>query len=159
MREWKNCHCSQFRTVWYPHTHTHTYIYIVTYTPIARERATNSVPKRWVLENQFVTEHISMDTKMKDVSTEIDYWKPIRRCRINRRFRGYDWSTNISLDTDTLYKRPFKSEWNQSRVEVRSNTSTVALRVVGGDVKRNLESERVKYCREFHGIRTRDWLR
>jgi hypothetical protein len=44
-------------------------------------------------------------------------------------------------------------------VEVESNTSTVALRVVGGDEKENLVSETVKYGHESHGTRTREWLR
>jgi hypothetical protein len=46
-----------------------------------------------------------------------------------------------------------------SRVEVGSNTSTVALRVVGGDKKGSLKSETVKYGRESHGTRTRKRLR
>jgi hypothetical protein len=37
-------------------------------------------------------------------------------------------------------------------VEAGSNTSTVALRVVGGDGKRSLESETLKYGHESHGI-------
>jgi hypothetical protein len=41
----------------------------------------------------------------KHVSMEMDSWKPKRRCGINRHFRGYEWSKNISFDTDTLYKR------------------------------------------------------
>jgi hypothetical protein len=41
------------------------------------------------------------------------------------------------------------------RVEAGSNTSTVALGVVGGDKKGSLKSEIVKYSREFHGTRTR----
>jgi hypothetical protein len=36
-----------------------------------------------------------------------------------------------------------------------SNTSTVILRVVGGDEKGNLESETVKYGHESYGTRTR----
>jgi hypothetical protein len=40
-----------------------------------------------------------------------------------------------------------------------SNTSTVALRVVGGDEKGSLESETVKYGREPHATRTRERLR
>jgi hypothetical protein len=40
-----------------------------------------------------------------------------------------------------------------------SNTSTVTLRVVGGDKKGSLESETVKYGRESHGTRTRERLR
>jgi hypothetical protein len=42
-----------------------------------------------------------------------------------------------------------------SRVEAGSNTSTVALRVLGGDEKGSLETETVKYGHEFHGTRTR----
>jgi hypothetical protein len=39
-----------------------------------------------------------------------------------------------------------------------SNTSTVALRVVGGDEKESLKSERVKYGHESQGTRTREGL-
>jgi hypothetical protein len=39
-----------------------------------------------------------------------------------------------------------------------SNTSTVVLRVVGGEGKGSLESETVKYGHESHGTRTRKWL-
>jgi hypothetical protein len=42
-----------------------------------------------------------------------------------------------------------------SRVEVRSNTSTIALRVVGGGEKESLPSETVKYGHKTHGTRTR----
>jgi hypothetical protein len=41
-------------------------------------------------------------------------------------------------------------------VEAGSNTSTVALRVVGGDEKGSLESERVKCGREFNRTRTQE---
>jgi hypothetical protein len=41
-------------------------------------------------------------------------------------------------------------------VAAGSNTSTVALRVVGGDKKGSLESEAVKYGRESHGTRIRE---
>jgi hypothetical protein len=44
-------------------------------------------------------------------------------------------------------------------VEAGSNTSTVTLRVVGGDEKGSLESETVKYCLEFQGTRNRERLR
>jgi hypothetical protein len=47
-------------------------------------------------------------------------------------------------------------ETTNTRVEAGSNTSTVALRAVGGDKKGNLESETVKYGRESHGIRIRE---
>jgi hypothetical protein len=42
----------------------------------------------------------------------------------------------------------------ENREEAESNTSTVALRVVGGDEKGSIESERVKYGRKSHGTRT-----
>jgi hypothetical protein len=38
-------------------------------------------------------------------------------------------------------------------VDAGSNTSTVALRVVGGDEKGSLESETVKYGHESSGLR------
>jgi hypothetical protein len=44
-------------------------------------------------------------------------------------------------------------------VEAGSNTSTVTLRVVRGDKMGSLNSERVKYGREFQGTRTRQRLR
>jgi hypothetical protein len=50
-------------------------------------------------------------------------------------------------------------ELERFRVEAGSNTSTVALREIGGDKGRSLESETVKYGRESHGTRTREWLR
>jgi hypothetical protein len=42
-----------------------------------------------------------------------------------------------------------------TRVETGSNTSTVTLRVVGGDEKGSLESETVKYGHESYETRTR----
>jgi hypothetical protein len=47
----------------------------------------------------------------------------------------------------------------ETRVESESNTSTVALRVVGGDEKGSLKSETVKYGRESQGTLTRERLR
>jgi hypothetical protein len=46
--------------------------------------------------------------------------------------------------------------WADSRVEAGSNTSTVALRVGGGDKKGRLEFETVKYGHQSHGTRTRE---
>jgi hypothetical protein len=40
-----------------------------------------------------------------------------------------------------------------------SNTSTIVLRVVGGDKKESIKSETVKYGREYHGTRIREWMR
>jgi hypothetical protein len=53
-----------------------------------------------------------------------------------------------------LYKEDQQDSKNvrgESRVEAGSNTSTVALRVVGGDEKGSLKSETVKYGRDSHG--------
>jgi hypothetical protein len=47
----------------------------------------------------------------------------------------------------------------QTHVEAGSNTSTIALRIVRGDEKGNLESKTGKYGCESHGTRTREWLR
>jgi hypothetical protein len=44
-------------------------------------------------------------------------------------------------------------------VEAGSNTSTVTLRVVGGDEKGSLKCETVKYGRETQGTRTNERLR
>jgi hypothetical protein len=44
-------------------------------------------------------------------------------------------------------------------MEAGSNTSTVALRVVGGDEKGSLKSETVKYGRDYQGTRSRETLR
>jgi hypothetical protein len=43
-------------------------------------------------------------------------------------------------------------------VEAGSNTSTVTLRVVGGDERGSLKSETVKYGRKSQGTRTRERL-
>jgi hypothetical protein len=52
-----------------------------------------------------------------------------------------------------------KIKTNQAKTEAGSNTSTVTLRVVGGDEKGSLKSETVKYGRESQGTRTRERLR
>jgi hypothetical protein len=44
-------------------------------------------------------------------------------------------------------------------MEAGSNISTVALRVVGDDEKKSLESETGKYDHESYGTRTREWRR
>jgi hypothetical protein len=46
-----------------------------------------------------------------------------------------------------------------NRVEAGSNTSTVTLRVVGGDEKGSLKTETVKCGREIQGTPTRERLR
>jgi hypothetical protein len=44
-------------------------------------------------------------------------------------------------------------------VEAGLNTSTVTLRVVGGDERGSLKSETVKYGRKSQGTRTREIMR
>jgi hypothetical protein len=44
-------------------------------------------------------------------------------------------------------------------VEAGSNTSTVTLRVIGGDEKGSLKSETAKHCRKSQGTMTRERLR
>jgi hypothetical protein len=62
------------------------------------------------------------------------------------------WSVRSLFNEDLMWLRLI------SRVEAGSNTSTVTLRVVGGDEKGILESERVNYGHESHGSRTRNCL-
>jgi hypothetical protein len=60
------------------------------------------------------------------------------------------WTWNWT-GTDSPRQCPF--------LETGSNTSTVTLRVVGGDEKGSVKSETVKYGREFQGTPTRERLR
>jgi hypothetical protein len=60
-------------------------------------------------------------------------------------FRGYLTRVRLLLPCD--------------HVEAGSNTSTVTLRVVRGDEKGSLKSERVKYGRESQGTQIRERLR
>jgi hypothetical protein len=51
------------------------------------------------------------------------------------------------------------SSVDATHVEAGLNTSTMNMRVVGGDEKGSLKSERVKYVRESQGTWTRESLR
>jgi hypothetical protein len=51
-----------------------------------------------------------------------------------------------------------EDNWSKN-VEAGSNTSTVTLRVVGGDENGSLKSETVKYGSESQGTRTKERLR
>jgi hypothetical protein len=62
------------------------------------------------------------------------------------------------LDLYILFRRNSVAG-QHTRVEAESNTSTVTLRVVGGDEKGSLKSETVKYGRESQGTRIRERLR
>jgi hypothetical protein len=57
-----------------------------------------------------------------------------------------------------LDRRRQRNRLRVTRVEAGSNTSTMTLRVVGGDEKESLESEILKYGRESQGTRTRERL-
>jgi hypothetical protein len=59
----------------------------------------------------------------------------------------------------TIYKTQQTKGQVITRVEAGSNTSTVTLRVVGGDEKGSLKSETVKYDLKSHGTWTRERLR
>jgi hypothetical protein len=63
----------------------------------------------------------------------------------------------ISIWPSGSYKgSSFVNSRQTTRVEAGSNTSTVTLRVVGGDEMGSLKSETVKYDRESQGTRTRE---
>jgi hypothetical protein len=66
----------------------------------------------------------------------------------------------ISIRFSDSYKKgsSFVNQ-RETRVEAGSNTSTVTLRVVGGDEKGSLKSETVKYGHESYGTQTQKWLR
>jgi hypothetical protein len=70
-----------------------------------------------------------------------------------------EWNTAgrrlLSRPPNTYNQKSEENEATNFRVEAESNTSTVALPVVGGDEKGSLESETVRYGRESHGTRTR----
>jgi hypothetical protein len=66
----------------------------------------------------------------------------------------------ISMEaTPRLYNEDLRLLELDTRVEAGSNTSTVALRVVGGDEKGSVKYETVKDGHESHGTRTREILR
>jgi hypothetical protein len=54
-----------------------------------------------------------------------------------------------------LYKRKIQREGSTTHVEAESNTSTVTLRIVGGDEKGSIKYETVKYGRESQGTKDR----
>jgi hypothetical protein len=58
-----------------------------------------------------------------------------------------------------LYNEAAITKESFTRVEAGSNTSTMILRVVGGDEKGSFKSETGKYGHESQGIRTRERLR
>jgi hypothetical protein len=95
----------------------------------------------------------------------MDSWKRTRyrtrfrryRVRvINKHFLGYGNERLFSVSPTRRYVTGNPDGIVESRVEAGTNTSTVALRVVGGDENGSLESETVKYGRASYGTRTRE---
>jgi hypothetical protein len=62
---------------------------------------------------------------------------------------------SLHYSTHKVFKSHVKSSLENPRVEAASNTSTVTMRVVGGDEKGSLESETIKYGHESYGTLTR----
>jgi hypothetical protein len=66
------------------------------------------------------------------------------------------WEIFCPVGAEVIWRDIGKTQDSSfTRVEAVSNTSTVTLRVVGGDEKGSLESETVKYGHESQGTRTR----
>jgi hypothetical protein len=96
--------------------------------------------------------------------TKLTVGSPLLSSRLVDPFRSKGQNTNYNRIIHELFKmvvfRRFAPSYKRelinsvTRVEAGSNTSTVTLRVVGADEKRNLKSETVKYCRESKGTRT-----
>jgi hypothetical protein len=71
--------------------------------------------------------------------------------------RTVEWSVLYTVRTK-LFEERLSRKIDLTRVDAGSNTSTVTLRVVGGDEKGSLESETVKYGHESYRTRTRKRL-
>jgi hypothetical protein len=65
----------------------------------------------------------------------------------------WEYGVFCAVSATTVAGKLF-SKHSHSRVEAGSNTSTVTLRVVGGDEKGSLKSETVKYGRKSQGTTT-----
>jgi hypothetical protein len=135
-------HFSPLQCVQHPYS-SHSWIYfpnnIVTHMPITRQRLCKHIPKH--------------------TRSTIGY--PLLG---SGPINTHSWQQETVFSVGSVpwsCKRAQSEEWTvgHSRVEAGSNTSTVTLRVVGGDEKGSLESETVKYGRESYGVRTRKWLR
>jgi hypothetical protein len=87
----------------------------------------------------------------------MDSWKPTR-------FRGYEWSTNISLDTDTLYIRGRSGtrtrEWMRWRGPAIVNDRPILSleRMLFKDYDRRCSIEKNNSGRDPEGARRQDEL-
>jgi hypothetical protein len=79
--------------------------------------------------------------------------------QINTRSQQYGKGLFSMRSVPRLYNPSQKYNSSDPRVEAGSNTSTVTLRVAGGDEKGSLKSETVKYGLKSQGTRTRERLR
>jgi hypothetical protein len=72
--------------------------------------------------------------------------------------RSTIWTVFSTRSGPRCYNRDKLKVISVTSVEAESNTSTVTLRVVGGDEKGSFESETVNYGHESHGSRTQKCL-
>jgi hypothetical protein len=75
-------------------------------------------------------------------------------CSLHTQVNQKSYCILLHTDMNSSY---FEHKSRNSRVEAGSNTSTVALRVVGGDEKGSLETETEKYGHQSYRTRTRKW--
>jgi hypothetical protein len=95
------------------------------------------------------TSDMSVATQLLRIPKQPNCWKPQLEMK--------PWGEMSSFrGANTLFERQQINGQTQTRVEAGSNTSTVSLRVVGGDEKGSLKSETVKWGRESQGTRTRE---
>jgi hypothetical protein len=85
-----------------------------------------------------------------------DSYHGVRAATVAMQWFGQHVSTTESVFSVWSIRRLHNDSYRQTRVEAGSNTSTVTLRVVGGDEKGSLRSETVKYGSECQGARTRE---
>jgi hypothetical protein len=104
----------------------------------------NTLPRRRMTSNSNST-----GWESRDLSTARYSWRN-NRTEFSVRGRCEVYITRVQYRSQSG-----EGKREESRVEAGSNTSTVALRVVGGDKNGSLKSESVKYGRESHGTRTR----
>jgi hypothetical protein len=77
---------------------------------------------------------------------------------MQRRGKHSSTTTEVVFSMWSVPRGYLEDNWadpGSTRVEAGSNTSTVTLRVVGGDEKGSHESETVKYGHESYETRTR----
>jgi hypothetical protein len=94
-----------------------------------------------------------------DTAQDRDQWRALVNKAMNKQQlycnRGTVFSTRSA---PRYYKAVSEDQIMAPSVEKGSNTSTVTLRIVGGDGRENLESETVKYGHQSHETLTRELL-